>query len=88
MSDASLSDATLSDVTGRLVGLVEQVTELPGLTTESRFQNLDNWTSLAALRLLTDIEDTFGVQLDLRAYFAIADIDQLSELVTSALAAR
>ncbi|MEU9075087.1 phosphopantetheine-binding protein [Kitasatospora sp. NPDC048538] len=77
-----------ADVTGALVGLVERVTGLPGLSPASRFQQLENWTSLAALRLLTDVEDAFGVQLDLRTYFAVADVAGLGGLVTAALADR
>ncbi|MFI5647881.1 acyl carrier protein [Kitasatospora sp. NPDC051705] len=77
-----------TDVTGALVGLVERVTGLPGLSPASRFQQLENWTSLAALRLLTDVEDAFGVQLDLRTYFAVADVAGLGGLVTAALADR
>ncbi|MEV4413090.1 acyl carrier protein [Catellatospora sp. NPDC049609] len=78
----------MSDVTGTVVGLVERVTELPDISAESRFHNLANWTSLSALRLLTDIEDEFGVQLDLRSYLAVNDVGQLSDLVSTALGDR
>lgn len=76
----------MSDVTVDLVDLVERITEVPEITPSSRFETLGNWTSLAALRLLADIEDHFGVQLDLRTYFRTADVGQLSTLVTEALA--
>lgn len=78
----------MSDVTGTLVGLVERVIEKPDISPASKFQGLDNWTSLAALRLLTDIENAFGVQLDLRAYLAVTDVGQLSDLVSTALTDR
>jgi acyl carrier protein len=78
----------MSDLTGTLVGLVELVIDKPGLSPASKFHSLDKWTSLAALRLLTDIETAFGIQLDLRAYFAVTDVDQLSALVTAALTDR
>jgi acyl carrier protein len=78
----------VSDITSTLVDLVERVTELPGIAPSSRFETLGNWTSLSALRLLTDIEDRFGVRLDLRAYFAVADVDQLSTLVSSTMVGR
>ncbi|MFD6156421.1 phosphopantetheine-binding protein [Nocardia sp. NPDC060256] len=78
----------MSDITVDLVDLVERVTEHPGITTALKFESLDNWTSLVALRLLTDIEDAFGVQLDLRAYLAVTDVGQLSALVSDTLAVR
>lgn len=78
----------MSDVTGTLVGLVEQITERPDISPASRFYSLGNWTSLAALRLLTDIEDVFGVRLDLREYLAVTEVGQLSDLVTTALGDR
>jgi acyl carrier protein len=78
----------MSEVTGAVVELVERVTEKPDITEGSKFESMDNWTSLAALRLLTDIEDAFGVQLDLRAYFAVTDVGQLSSLITNTLDGR
>jgi acyl carrier protein len=75
-----------ADITGDLVDLVERITEVPEVTSSSRFDTLGNWTSLAALRLLADIEDHFGVKLDLRTYFSIADVGQLSTLVAEAVA--
>jgi acyl carrier protein len=81
----------MSDITGTtdiIVDLVERVTELPDIAPSSRFETMGNWTSLSALRLLTDIEDRFGVKLDLRAYFAVGDVDQLSTLVASTMVGR
>ncbi|RSM43812.1 acyl carrier protein [Amycolatopsis balhimycina DSM 5908] len=77
----------MSDVTGTLVGLVEGVTDNPEISAFSKFESLGNWTSLAALRLLTQIESTFGVSLDLRAYFKVADVAELSTLVSAAVVA-
>ncbi|WP_329101285.1 acyl carrier protein [Micromonospora sp. NBC_01699] len=78
----------MSDVTGTVVGLVERVTESPDISPASSFHSLADWTSLAALRLLTEIEDEFGVQLDLRTYLAVNDVGQLSDLVSTALGDR
>ena len=77
----------MPDVTGTLVGLVERVTDNAEITVLSKFESLGNWTSLAALRLLTQIESTFGVSLDLRSYFKVADVGELSTLVSAAVAA-
>ena len=75
----------MSDVTTTLVDLVQRVTETPDVTETTKFEGLPNWVSLSALRLLADIEDEFEVRLDLRAYFAVADVAQLSALVTAAM---
>ncbi|OLF07371.1 hypothetical protein BLA60_27795 [Actinophytocola xinjiangensis] len=77
----------MSEITATLVDLVERVTENPDVTEHTRFEGLPNWVSLSALRLLADIEDEFGVRLDLRTYFAVSDVGQLSALVDTALAA-
>ena len=70
-----------------MADLIEQVTDVPAeeISASSRFESLANWTSLAALRLLTGIESRFSVQLDLRRYFAI---DNVGELVSAVSAAR
>jgi acyl carrier protein len=75
----------MSDVTATLVDLVQRVTETPDVTETTKFEGLPNWVSLSALRLLADIEDEFEVRLDLRTYFAVTDVGELSTLVTTAL---
>lgn len=72
-----------------VTALVEQVAEVPAerLAPASRFESLDNWTSLAALRLLTGIEDELGVRLDLRRYMAVTDIGGLVDLIEEELPA-
>jgi acyl carrier protein len=76
----------MSDVTATLADLIERTTGIPAeeIGPTSRFTGMGNWTSLAALQLLTRIEDHFGVKLDLRAYFALADVAGLSSLVGAA----
>lgn len=78
----------MSDVTATVVDLVERVTEHTGVTGTTTFEGMPDWVSLSALRLLADIEDEFGVRLDLRTYFATPDVARLSALVTEALATR
>jgi|KBSSwiStaDraftv2_1062776.scaffolds.fasta_scaffold320752_2 acyl carrier protein len=80
----------MSDVTTETIILIERVTEIPAadIAVTSRFESMANWTSLAALELLANIEDRFGVKLDLRAYFAVAEVGELASLVSAALGDR
>ncbi|MCW3841245.1 acyl carrier protein [Micromonospora yasonensis] len=65
--------------------LIEQVADVPAgqVRPEARFDALTNWTSLEALRLLAAIEDDLGVQLDLREYLAVTDVDGLVALIAA-----
>jgi acyl carrier protein len=74
------------DLSADVIGLVETVTDAaPGsLRAQSRFDGLENWDSMRALRLFTAIEQRLGVRLDLRAYLKTADVAGLVELVAAA----
>ena len=76
----------MSDLYPDVVTLVEQVTEVAAedIHTASRFVELDNWTSFAALRLLTAVEDQFGVRIDLREYLAANEVGELVALIAAA----
>jgi acyl carrier protein len=76
----------MDDVHAIVTGLIEQVTDVPAeeMTADTRFDALDNWTSFAALRLLTLVEERFGIGLDFRAYFAAARVGDLASLVVAA----
>jgi acyl carrier protein len=68
-----------------VLALVAQVTDAPAdtLSAGSRFEALDTWNSLIALRLLTLVEDRFGVRVDIRAYFGTPDVAGLAALVAA-----
>ena len=76
----------MADVFAELAELMGQVTDVPveEISVGSRFERLGNWTSFAALRLLTGIEDRLGVRLDLRGYLAVQDVGELVSLVAAA----
>jgi acyl carrier protein len=80
----------MSDVAATIADLIERTTGIPTVEIEpaSRFAAMGNWTSLAALQLLTRIEEHFVVKLDLRAYFAVNDVAGLVSLVGAALEER
>ncbi|MFE6753374.1 acyl carrier protein [Streptomyces sp. NPDC057684] len=79
------TDTATAPRTDALVGVVSAVTDAPAgtLTGASRFDELDNWSSLAALRLLTAVEDAFGVRLNLRAYLATETVDGLARMIAA-----
>jgi len=81
---------SMSDVFAAVAELVEEVTDVPvdEIEAASRFESLDNWTSLAALQLLTAVEERFGVRLDLRAYFATTRVGDLVSMIAEDAHAR
>ncbi len=74
----------MPEIFAGVAGLVGQVTDVPveEITADARFDVLANWTSSAALRLLTGIEEQFGIRLDLQRYFAISDVGGLVDAVS------
>jgi acyl carrier protein len=80
----------MDDVMAIVTGLIEQVTDVPAdeIAGDCRFDTLENWTSFAALRLLTLVEEAFGVGLDFREYIAAAEVGDLAALVLSATLAQ
>jgi acyl carrier protein len=69
----------------------QKVRELVALTADAsqdeitlltRFDALPEWSSLAAIRLLTMIEESFGLRFDLREYLSATTVGELVTLVT------
>lgn len=63
--------------------LVRHACDAPAaqITVQARFESLPTWTSLTALRLLTELEDRFGHRLDLREYLAVRTVGELVDLL-------
>jgi acyl carrier protein len=76
----------MADVFAAVADLIGHMTDVPveEISVESRFEDLDNWTSFAALRLLTGVEERLGVRLDLRGYLAVQHVGELVSLVAVA----
>lgn len=51
------------------------------LTPETRFKDLSDWNSLAALMVITTIGQRCGVSLDPSAFFTAETIEQLYNIV-------
>jgi acyl carrier protein len=52
------------------------------VTGSSRFEQLAEWGSMAALRLLAQVEPRWGVRLDQRRYLAIETVAELADVIT------
>ncbi|WP_338700461.1 acyl carrier protein [Streptomyces sp. Q6] len=73
-----------------LADVISTVTDVPAaqLTKDTRFDSLGHWNSFAALRLLTAVEEHFGIKLDLRTYLGTETVDGLAALIDTATAGR
>jgi acyl carrier protein len=73
----------MSDVLTDLVPLVAEVsrTRPHEVTGSSRFEQLAEWGSMAALRLLAQVEPRWGVRLDLRRYLATETVAELADVI-------
>ena len=54
-----------------------------GIMQAVRFAELEDWSSLTALRLLAAVESYYKIKIDLRSYIATEDIESLAALVSS-----
>jgi acyl carrier protein len=73
----------MSDLEVELSRMVAVVVDRPPgtINPEGRFEEFGNWSSLAALRLLSMIEQHLGVTFDLREYVQIETVDALAAAV-------
>lgn len=72
----------MSDVLTEVTRLVSRMTRTPDLTPDSRFDTLENWTSLTALRLFAMIEQHWHMTLNLHDYLAIQTLEDLADTIT------
>ncbi|MFF1561657.1 acyl carrier protein [Streptomyces sp. NPDC058279] len=79
----------MSDVMSTLRPLVARVSQHPvdDIAADTRFIGLGRWGSLAAMRLLAAVEQTYGVQLDLRSYMKLETVGGLADEITQYLSA-
>ncbi|MFJ1806386.1 MULTISPECIES: acyl carrier protein [unclassified Streptomyces] len=88
MSDQQLSHTRAGQSEGgggpapldSLCPLVARVARRPAeqLGADTRFEEIGSWGSLSAMRLLAVVEQTYGVQLDLRTYMKFGTIGELA----------
>ncbi|WP_316524243.1 acyl carrier protein [Kitasatospora brasiliensis] len=77
----------MSDVMSTLRPLVARVAQHPAddITADSNFKRFASWGSLAAMRLLANVEQTYHVQLDLRSYMKLETVGQLATEIADRL---
>jgi acyl carrier protein len=75
----------LTETATRLHTLIADQCDVPaaGITPGTYFTDLPGWSSLAALRLLGAVEESFGIRLDLRRYLALATVGELTGTVAA-----
>lgn len=75
------------DINKFIENFVEQLDEAPetGLTPETNFRELDEWSSLTALAILGMIDEEYDVQLKGNEMRAANTIQELFDLVVSKL---
>lgn len=77
----------MNDVMTDLRPLIARVTDVDAdaIAPGSRFEGLGNWGSLAAMRLLSAVEKTFAVRMDLRRYTRIETVGELADEILTRL---
>lgn len=79
----------MSEPPTALVRLIARIADVPAVevTPHARFEELGNWSSLNALRLLNGLEDRYGISLDLRTYLRVQTVAELVDVLGAAGAA-
>ncbi|MFG1811838.1 acyl carrier protein [Streptomyces sp. NPDC049040] len=77
----------MSDLTTRITGMIAPITGLDpaDLTAGSRFEDIDEWSSLKALSLMVDLEQELPIKLDLRRFMSVRTVGELVALVAEGL---
>lgn len=73
------------DLAAEITAMIARVTDCaaPGLGAESRFEDIDGWSSMAALSLMVGLEQDLPVKLDLRTFMSVQTVGELTSLVAS-----
>lgn len=56
-------------------------TDMSKLQSDSRLQDIQHWDSLSALRVMSAIENTWGIKIPLYAFLKIDTLQALYELI-------
>jgi acyl carrier protein len=80
MTEPTSIEATVLEVVSDVLGeSADDLRALPVLAAH-------NWDSVASLEVLAALESRLGISLDLRSYHAAREIDDLVDLITTAVA--
>lgn len=77
----------MSDLMTQLTEMIAPITDLDpaALTAESRFEDIDEWSSLKALSLMVNVEQDLPIKLDLRRFMSVRTVGELAALVAEGL---
>ncbi|MFC4147949.1 acyl carrier protein [Micromonospora mangrovi] len=77
----------MSDLMTHVTEMIAQVADLDpaALTAESRFEDIDEWSSLKALSLMVDVEQELPIKLDLRRFMSVRTVGELVALIAEGL---
>ncbi|MEH0927115.1 acyl carrier protein [Micromonospora sp. CPCC 205558] len=77
----------MSDLTTQITEMIAPVADLDpsSLNPESRFEDIDDWSSLKALSLMVNVEQDLPVKLDLRRFMSVRTVGELVDLIAEGL---
>lgn len=77
----------MPDLLTQITEMIAPITDLDpaGLTAESTFEDIDEWSSLKALSLMVNVEQDLPVRLDLRRFVSVRTVGELVALIAEGL---
>ena len=77
----------MSDLMTRIIEMIAPITDVDpaDLTAESRFEDIDEWSSLKALSLMVNVEQDLPIKLDLRRFMSVRTVGELVALIAEGL---
>ncbi|MFB9906137.1 acyl carrier protein [Allokutzneria oryzae] len=79
--------AETQSVTDGVLDILEDVLEIPraDLQAHPTLRDHENWDSMGALEILSQVESRYGVQLDLREFNSAKTVDELAAAVSAGM---
>ena len=67
----------------RLMGVMSQVFSLPreSISLDSSMENIENWDSLTHLQLVTSIEDTFNIKIEISEIIDMTSFSSIMAII-------
>jgi len=77
----------MSDLTPQITEMIASLTDLDpaSLTAQSRFEDIEEWSSLTALSLMVNLEQDLPIKLDLRRFMSVRTVGELTALIAECL---
>lgn len=77
----------MSDLMTQITEMIAPITDVDpaALTAQSRFEDIDDWSSLKALSLMVNVEQDLPIKLDLRRFMSVRTVGELVALIAEGL---